>query len=157
MQTGIFIVVNAFLQRSVRERTISHMFYLPLHRGTLFSQCTGTFTSNTNIMTEKLTNPTMKKLIEALNAGNQQAWNTLFTANAEFYNDGYRSDLKQFTAGAFGLGKERFSSIDKVENNGLDIYGRYYSHQRGSFRTYFKLRLDAIGKITRLEAGQAKY
>jgi len=53
------------------------------------------------------------------------------------------------------LGIERFTSIDVMENNGLDLVGRFHSDQWGDFRTYFKFQLSPTGKIKRLDIGQA--
>jgi len=44
------------------------------------------------------------------------------------------------------IGNERFTSIDKVENNGLDVYGHFHSSQWGDFKTYFKFHLTGDGK-----------
>ncbi|SIO01082.1 nuclear transport factor 2-like protein [Chitinophaga niabensis] len=104
---------------------------------------------------EKLTNPVVKKAIEALNAGDSKAWFALFTANAELYDDGNKMNFKQFSGKA--LGHERFTSIDKVENNSLDVYGKFHSDQWGDFKTYFKFHIDPSGKISRLDIGQASY
>jgi len=104
---------------------------------------------------EKLTNPAVRKAIEALNGGDSKAWFALFTVNAELYDDGNKMNFKQFFEKA--IGHERFTSIDKVENNSLDVYGRFHSDQWGDFKTYFKFRIDASGKISRLDIGQASY
>jgi hypothetical protein len=48
-----------------------------------------------------------------------------------------------------------FNSIDKVENNGLDITGNFHTESRGNFKTYFKFHINAEGKINRLDLGQA--
>jgi len=55
------------------------------------------------------------------------------------------------------LGHERFTSIDKVENNGLSLFGKFHSDRWGNFKTYFKFSLTADGKIERLDIGQANY
>ena len=81
----------------------------------------------------------------------------MFAPNAEFYDDGSKGSLANFTNSAFGSSHEHFTSIDKVENNGLDVYGHYHSDQWGDFKTYFKFYLDNQSKITKLEVGQASY
>jgi hypothetical protein len=48
--------------------------------------------------------------------------------------------LKDFTRDAFG--HERFTSIDRVENNGLDVSGAFHSDQWGDFQTYFRFQLS---------------
>ena len=53
------------------------------------------------------------------------------------------------------LGHERFTSIDRVENRGLDLTGSFHSEQWEDFPTYFKFHLSPSGKIRRLDIGQA--
>ncbi|MDJ1467049.1 hypothetical protein QNI19_31240 [Cytophagaceae bacterium DM2B3-1] len=105
--------------------------------------------------TDKLTNTIVRKAIEALQAGDKMAWFPLFTEQAELFDDGHSMNFKNFFEQA--LGHERFTSIDKVENNGLDIYGKFHSDQWGDFKTYFKFRINADGKINRLDIGQVQY
>lgn len=106
---------------------------------------------------EKLIHPVVKAAIESLESGDARAWFTLFIANAELYDDGNKQDFQRFSNSAFTRGHEHFTSIDKVENNGLDIYGHYHSDQWGDFKTYYKFHLNKEGKITRLDVGQADY
>ncbi|WP_461532216.1 hypothetical protein [Sinomicrobium sp.] len=104
--------------------------------------------------TSKLINATVKNAFEALQKGDREAWSSLFTADAELYDDGNLRDLKAFNSHA--IGHERFTSIDKVENDGKDIYGQLHSDQWGDFKTYFKFHIDDTGKIYRLDIGQAE-
>jgi hypothetical protein len=55
-----------------------------------------------------------------------------------------------------GLGHERFTSIDRVDNDGRDLVGAFHSDEWGDFRTYFNFQLSSAGKIVRLDIGQAK-
>ena len=103
--------------------------------------------------TDPLRNPTVKAAIEALQNGDRKAWAALFEADAKLYDDGSPRSLEKFTREA--LGHERFTSIEKVENNGLDVIGGFHSDQWGDFRTYFKFHLSSSGKINRLDIGQA--
>lgn len=105
--------------------------------------------------TEKLTNTTVRKAIDALQTADKKAWFSLFTDDAELFDDGNKMNFKQFFEK--GIGHERFTSIDKVENNGLSVYGKFHSDQWGNFKTYFKFHLNTIGKISALEIGQASY
>ena len=100
-----------------------------------------------------LTNPTVKAVIDALQRGDQHAWSALFDAAAELYDDGSPRSLEEFTRDA--LGHERFTSIDSVTNQGLDLVGHFHSDRWGDFRTYFRFRLSADGKVKRLDIGQA--
>jgi hypothetical protein len=108
---------------------------------------------STTMKTDALTNPIVKTAIEALQNGDQKSWSALFEPNAELYDDGSPRSLKEFTRDA--LGHERFTSIDRVENNGLELTGAFHSEQWGDFQTYFKVQLSPAGKINRLDIGQA--
>ena len=103
--------------------------------------------------TEKMTNPTVKAAIKALQLGDKQAWASLFESDATLYDDGSPRSLAKFTQEA--VGHERFISIDHIENHGLDLTGRFHSEQWGDFRTYFRFHLSPSGKIRRLDMGQA--
>lgn len=102
-----------------------------------------------------ITNPIVKKAIDALQAGDKNAWFELFTTDAQLFDDGNKIDFKGFSESA--LGHERFTSIDKVENEGLNLYGKFHSDKWGDFKTYFKFHINGSGKINRLEIGQADY
>ncbi len=104
--------------------------------------------------TDALTNPTVKAAIAALQKGDRKAWSALFEADAKLYDDGSPRSLEKFTRDA--LGHERFTSIDRIENNGLDLVGSFHSDKWGDFRSYFKFQLSPAGKIKRLDIGQAK-
>lgn len=103
--------------------------------------------------TDELSNATVKAAIDALQNGDKEAWTALFTVDAELYDDGKPRSLALFTQQA--LGHERFTSIDRVDRHGLELIGGFHSDTWGDFRTYFRFRLVASGKIERLDIGQA--
>lgn len=105
--------------------------------------------------TSKLTNETVKKAFEALQKGEKETWSSLFTADAELYDDGSLRDLRAFNNNA--IGHECFTSVDKVENDGKDIYGQFHSDQWGDFKVYFKFHINNEEKIHRLDIGQGIY
>jgi hypothetical protein len=105
------------------------------------------------MLTDKITNATARAAIDALQSGNKAAWSALFDSNAQLFDDGQPRDLHHFTEEA--LGHERFTSIDAVENGGLNLTGHFHSDQWGDFRTYFLFKLSGAGKIVRLDIGQA--
>ena len=76
-------------------------------------------------MTEKLTHPIVKAAIDALQAGDSEAWKELFDPNAVLLDDGHPRDLERFSAEA--VGHERFASIDTVRDGGLKIEGEFQS------------------------------
>jgi hypothetical protein len=103
---------------------------------------------------DRLTNPTVRAAIQALQRGNKEAWAALFEPDATLYDDGSPRSLVKFTEEA--LGHERFTSIDRIENRGLDLTGSFHSEKWGDFRTYFRFQLSANDKIKRLDIGQAE-
>jgi hypothetical protein len=105
------------------------------------------------MLTDKLTNPTVKAAIEALQSGDKAAWRALFEPDAKLFDDDSPRSLAHFSAEA--LGHERFTSIDRVDNHGLDLVGQFHSEVWGDFRTYFRFTLSPGGKISRLAIGQA--
>lgn len=107
------------------------------------------------MITDVLTNTTVKAAIEALQKGDKEAWSALFEPDAKLYDDGNPRPLQKFTNDA--LGHERFTSIERVENEGLDIIGAFHSDTWGNFRTYFRFQLSPAGKIKRLDIGQAAW
>jgi hypothetical protein len=100
----------------------------------------------------KLTNPKVRKAIEALQAGDKTAWLALFAVDAKLTDDGSPRSFADFSDEA--LGHEHFTSIDRVDNNGLDVYGSFHSDRWGDFKTYFKFYLGSDGKFARLDIGQ---
>ena len=111
-------------------------------------------TKKNPVNTDALTNPTVKAAIDALQKRDRDAWSALFEPDAKLYDDGAPRSFEKFTQDA--LGHERFLSIDSAENNGLDLVGAFHSDQWGDFRTYFRFRLSASGKVERLDIGQAE-
>ncbi|WP_225872199.1 hypothetical protein [Pedobacter frigidisoli] len=103
----------------------------------------------------KLSNAKVKAAIAALQKGDEKAWFPLFSADVKLYDDGNQMQFNNFFKKA--LGHERFTSIDKVENNGLDVYGNFHSDQWGDFTTFFKFQIGKEGKIIRLDIGPASY
>lgn len=103
--------------------------------------------------TDTLTNPTVKAAIEALQNGDIEAWLAQFAPDVELFDDGSPRSFKEFTRDA--LGHERFTSIDHLEDEGLHLIGAFHSDHWGDFHTYFRFRLSPMGKIERLDIGQA--
>ncbi len=102
----------------------------------------------------KISNEVVRKAIEALQANDKNTWYTYFTNDAIFTDDGRTLNFKSFFDNAFDK-QEKFLSIDKIENNGKDVYGNFYAGQWGSFRVYFKFHQNESGKLYRLDIGQA--
>ncbi|MCE7042786.1 hypothetical protein [Dyadobacter sp. CY312] len=103
--------------------------------------------------TSKLTNQTVKAAFDAWQKGDSKTFISFFTADAKLYDDGSPRNFQAFVKEA--CGHEKFTTIDKVENEGKDIFGNFHTEKWGDFRTYFKFHFDAAGKVDRLDIGQA--
>ena len=109
----------------------------------------------TEMETNKISNKIVKAAIEAWQQGNSELWLSFFTKDAKLMDDGKSRNFNKFSTKA--IGHERFTSIDKVENNGTSIYGQFHSDTWGDFKTYFKFHINNEGRIVQLEIGQADY
>lgn len=99
-----------------------------------------------------LKNSTVKAAIEAFQTGDRKTWSALFEEDAELFDDGSPRSLEKFTRDA--LGHERFTSVDRVSSDGLEVVGKFHSEQWGDFKTYFRFQVGSGGKIHRLDIGQ---
>lgn len=104
---------------------------------------------------DKISNQTVKSAIEALQANDKKAWFSFFSDDVIFTDDGRTLSFSSFFDNAFDK-KEKFLSIEKVENDGKDIFGNFYAGQWGTFHVYFKFSINQSGKISRLDIGQGK-
>ena len=103
----------------------------------------------------KITNPTVKNAIEALQNNDKTAFYTYFTQDAVFTDDGNQLNLKSFFDNAFNH-KEKFLSLDKIENDGKNLAGNFFAGQWGTFRVFFNFTINEEGKISKLDIGQGK-
>jgi hypothetical protein len=117
--------------------------------------CGQSLNKTEKVKTDQIKNQTVKKALDALQNADDKVWFSLFTDNAELYDDGRKKNFRNFFTKA--IGHERFTSIDKIENNSLEIYGKFHSDLWGDFKTYIKFQVDEKDKITRLNIGQADY
>ncbi len=104
-------------------------------------------------MFKELRNSVVKAAIDALQAGDVHRWAGLFESDAILLDDGHPRDLQQFSEEA--LGHEKFTTIDNVSIDGLNLEGEFHSDTWGRFRTYFRFTISPSGKISKLEIGQA--
>lgn len=85
--------------------------------------------------------------------GDSKTFRSYFTSDEKLYDDGKPRDFSKFVKDA--CAHEKFKSTDNVENNGLDITGKFQTESWGDFITYFKFHINAEGKINLLGIGQA--
>lgn len=112
--------------------------------------------SNSNKKEQKMDltviqNENVRNAIQALQDGDQ-SWYSYFTENPQMTDDGNPKDFHKFFKGA--LGKEKFLSIDKVENDGKNIIGNFKAGMWGTFEVYFNFHENENGKFDRLDIGQ---
>ena len=110
-------------------------------------------TMNENI-TQSITHPTVRAAVEAWQNKDLESWLSFFSEDTVLLDDGNPRDFKAFSN---EMGKEWFTSIDKVEDDGTSIYGQFHTESWGDFKTYFKFRMNSEGKFDQLEIGQASY
>ena len=103
--------------------------------------------------TSLLTNPTVRAAITALQAGDAAAWQKLFVDDAVMTDDGKPRSLVDFTHQA--IGKEKFITIDRIDQGGKRLVGDFDAGQWGVFKVFFDFRLDENGAILQLDIGQA--
>lgn len=103
----------------------------------------------------RISNPKVEAAIKAWQNGDATLWLSFFTSDANLLDDGHPRDFSKFSTEA--IGHERFTSFDKVEDNGMSVYGHFHSDTWGDFKTYFKFKTNQEGKFYQLEIGQARY
>ena len=106
---------------------------------------------------ETIENPIVKSAIEAMNDRNKKQWYELFSDSPIFTDDGIAHDFSDWCERElFGSSLAYLASIDKVENSGLTIYGRFHSDQWGDFKTFLRFHIEN-GKIIKMAVGQVDY
>lgn len=109
---------------------------------------------NNKMDLNKITNPTVKSAIEAWQNGDSKSFLSYFTSDAKLYDDGSPRNFQNFVKEA--CGHEKFTTIEKVGNDGKDIIGNFHTESWGDFKTYFNFTINEEGKFSRLDIGQAK-
>jgi hypothetical protein len=104
-----------------------------------------------------ISHPIVRSAIEAMNGRNKEQWYALFSNKPTFTDDGNPDDFSKWCERElFGSSKAYLASIDKVEDGGLTIYGRFHSDQWGDFKTFLRFHVEK-GKITKMAVGQVDY
>jgi hypothetical protein len=107
-----------------------------------------------NLDLNAIDNPIVRSAIEAMNSRNKKQWYELFSNKPELTDDGNPEDFSEWSERElFGSAVAYLASIDKVEDGGLTIYGKFHSDQWGDFKTFMRFRVEN-DNITKLEVGQ---
>jgi hypothetical protein len=81
--------------------------------------------------------PIVRSAIEAMNNRNKKGWYELFSNKPELTDDGNPQDFSEWSERElFGSSVSYLASIDKVEDGGLTIFGKFHSDQWGDFKTF---------------------
>lgn len=94
----------------------------------------------------------VRTAISALQAGDKLGWLTCFTAGAKLFDNGKRRSMFNFTRDH--VGAMRFTEIERVDNDGRDVYGVIRLRDEQDIHAYFKVRLDAAAMCSRLDIGR---
>jgi hypothetical protein len=105
------------------------------------------------IPTGQLANPVVRAMVEAINAGDRDAFFALLTADATMSDDGSERDLTEW------VDREIFSSEGRMEvesesDDGLSLIATFTNSKYGAMRVYWNVILDGE-RISRFETGQA--
>jgi hypothetical protein len=96
----------------------------------------------------------VKAALEAMNAHDRQGWVNLFATGATLTDDRGEQEFTQWSdSELFGNDKAYLMSIDRVEDDGLTIYGMFHSDQWGEFETFMRFKIQD-NKIIQLDVGQ---
>jgi hypothetical protein len=99
--------------------------------------------------------PLVNAALEAMKAGDRQAWLHLFSPEVMLIDDGTARDFVKWSDSEFfGRSTAYLKSIDRVEDNGLTLYGTFHSDRWGEFGTFMRFKIHE-NKIVRLDVGQA--
>ena len=102
---------------------------------------------------DQLADPVVRKFIEAVNAGDRDAFFALLTPDATMSDDGSERDLEEW------VDREIFSSGGRMEvesqsDDGRSLIIDVTNSTYGTMRTHWEFTID-VDKVARFETGQA--
>jgi hypothetical protein len=106
------------------------------------------------VETAQLADPLVRRFIEAVNAGNRDAFFALLTPDATMSDDGSERDLEEW------VDREIFSSDGRMEvesqsDDGRSLIVNYTNSTYGTMRTHWEFTIEG-DKVSRFETGQAR-
>ena len=101
----------------------------------------------------ELADPVVRKFVEAVNAGDRDAFFALLTEDATMSDDGSERDLEEW------VDREIFSADGRMEvesqsDDGRSLIVNYTNSTYGSMRTDWEFTVEG-DKVARFETGQA--
>lgn len=105
------------------------------------------------IPSSELSDPTVRALVETINAGDRDAFFALLASDATLSDDGTERDLRQW------VDSEIFTSnghidVESQSADGRSLIAKYRNDTYGEMRTSWAFAVQN-GEIARIEAGQA--
>ncbi|MGW4895944.1 nuclear transport factor 2 family protein [Kitasatospora sp. NPDC004240] len=105
------------------------------------------------IATAKLSDPTVRAAVSAINAGDRDAFVALLSPDATMSDDGSDRDLEQW------IDKEIFTvrghiDVQSESSGGKALIANYSNETWGEMRTAWRFTVQE-GRISRFETGQA--
>jgi hypothetical protein len=103
---------------------------------------------------DEIGDPVVRKFVEAVNAGDRDAFFALLTKDATMSDDGSKRDLEEW------VDREIFSSNGRMEvesqsDDGRSLIVNYTNSTYGTMRTAWKFSVEE-DKVGRFETGQAR-
>lgn len=98
--------------------------------------------------------PTVRELVTAVNAGDREAFLALLTTDATMSDDGRDRDLKEWIDREIFTAHGRMEVVSEVDG-GRRLVARFSNDTWGEMRTAWSFDIDAEGRIRRFETGQA--
>jgi hypothetical protein len=105
-------------------------------------------------MTAEVTDPVVRRLIDAINAGDRDAFFDVLTPDATMSDDGHDRDLAQW------VDKEIFTvnghmDVESATDGGRSLIANYRNDTWGAMRTQWQFTVDG-DRISRFDTGQAQ-
>jgi hypothetical protein len=105
-------------------------------------------------MAANVTDPAVRALIDAINAGDSDAFFAALTPDATMSDDGRDRDLRQWADREIFSSQGRFEPVSQADG-GRSLIVDYTNATYGTMRTFWRFTLRD-GKISRFETGQAR-
>lgn len=104
-------------------------------------------------MSQTVTNPAVRELFDAINAGDRPRFLAALTPDAMLFDDGTPQDVEAW------IDREVFSvnghvDVESEDPDGLSVIARYRNDTWGEMRTAWRFAVTD-GKVGRIDTGQA--
>jgi hypothetical protein len=105
-------------------------------------------------MTVEITDPAVRRLVDAINAGDRDAFFDALAPDASMSDDGTDRDLAEW------VDREIFSPngrmrVDEAEDDGRSLRATFENDTWGAMRTAWRFDVTEDGRVGRFETGQA--